>query len=241
MQIRYNKTMSQIDVIMPTYNHASFLQRAIDAILDQTFTDFTFIIVNDGSQDNTKEILDKCSDKRIEIIHNEKNKGLPASLNIGHVAGGSPYCTWVSSDNISYKNQLEVLYDYITKNNLDFVQSRWISKKEKTGEIFYQDVRKIKDNWGMATIGASFLYKRLVWETYKYDENLQCVEDLKFYLQAYLHPFKFGYIEDFLMEYHIQPNSLSGREDMSKHNALIQKIYKDVIEPYQKRNRTKSF
>jgi glycosyltransferase involved in cell wall biosynthesis len=224
--------MAEIDVIMPTYNQCDYLHRSITHILSQTFQDFCFIIVNDGSKDETKNILTKYEkNDKIKIIHNDKNKGLPASLNIGHAAGNSPYCTWVSTDNISFPDQFEKLYHKITKDNLDFVQSPWVAEIEKTGQIFYQDVRKIKSNWGMGTIGGSFLYKRIVWETYKYDEELQYVEDLKFYLQAFLHPFKFGHVEENLMKYYVQSNSLSGREDMSKHQALMDKIYQDVIKP----------
>jgi len=223
--------MSEIDVIMPTYNQCDFLKRAIDHILSQTLKYFTFIIVNDGSKDDTAKVLDEYKDERIKVITNEKNRGLPATLNIGHANGKSPYCTWVSTDNISYPNQLEKLYEKMIKDDLDFVQSLWFAKNEKTGQIWHQDTRRIKDNWGMSTIGASFLYKRIVWETYHYDENLQCVEDLKFYLQAFLHPFKFGHVDEELMEYFVQPNSLSGREDMNKHNDLIQGIYDSVILP----------
>lgn len=230
--------MSKIDVIMPTYNQCYYLQRAISHILDQTFQDFTYIIVNDGSRDETANVLQRYNDiKKVKIITNEKNKGLPASLNIGHSAGDSPYCMWISTDNISFPNQLEKLYEKITKEDLDFVQSLWIAEIEKTGQIFYQDVRKIKDNWGMGTIGGSFLYKREVWEAYKYDEGLQCVEDLKFYLQAYLHPFKFGHVDENLMKYFVQPNSLSGREDMSKHQSLMNKIYEDVIRPNKEKTK----
>jgi len=230
--------MTQIDVIMPTFNQCEFLKRAVDHILAQTFRDFTFIIVNDGSTDNTKNVLEEYKKiKNIVIIDNEKNKGLPSSLNIGHRNGDSPYCTWVSTDNVSYPSQLEELHKKITKGDLDFVQSLWVAKNVETGQIYHQDIRRHTENWGMGNLCASFLYKRKVWETYKYDEEMQTVEDLKFYLQAKLHPFKFGHVDIELVEYYIQGNSLAGRTPLSekKHKDnwtnLMSKIYKEVIEP----------
>lgn len=222
--------MSKIDVIMPTYNQAYFLKAAIPSILNQEFQDFTLIIVNDGSKDNTIDELKKYQDGRIKVISYEKNKGLPYALNYGHKNGDSPYCTWVSTDNISYKNHLAELLKVIEKDNYDFVQGKWIAKDgEKT---YYQDIRKCNDNWGYANLSPCFLYKRKVWETYNYDENMLCAEDLKFYLQAFLHPFKFGYSDEFLMEYYMQPNSLTVRGNPNrKHEDMLKEIYKTVILP----------
>ena len=225
--------MAKIDVIMPTYNQSEFLLRAIPTILEQEFTDFEFFIVNDGSCDKTKSILDEKfsgKDGRLKIIHLEKNSGLPSALNIGHRAGNSEYCTWVSTDNISYKNQLKELYYCITRGNYDFVQSRWYSVKgdEKTPK----NILNCKDNWGFGNLCPSFLYKRLVWETYKYDENMLCTEDLKFYLQAFLHPFKFGYSDEYLMEYYVQPNSLtSHRNPKRSARSMLHEIYQTVVLP----------
>ena len=198
--------MSEIDVILPTYNQCSFLNRAIDGILNQTFTNFKFIIVNDGSSDNTANILESYKSGRIHIIANNVNMGLPAALNIGHSRGASPYCTWVSTDNFSKPNHLQLLYDNIVKDNLDFIRSNFmvIDANQKS-------VSGVKKFRRIGTMGASFLYKRKVWETYHYDEKKQGLEDYKFYLQSFLHPFKIGFIEDVLVDYYRQGNSLSGR------------------------------
>jgi glycosyltransferase involved in cell wall biosynthesis len=226
--------MPKIDIILPTYNQVDYLDRAINSIMDQDFKDFKFIIVNDGSQDATSEKLKSYNgkDERIVIIDNAVNKGLPAALNIGHSQGNSPYCTWVSTDNISYKHQYQLLYDKIIEDDYDFVQSKWIVK---IGDkiIARQDIRTCHDNWGYGNLCPSFLYKRKVWMEYKYDESMLCTEDLKFYLQAYLHPFKFGHVDEFLMEYYIQPNSLTKRGNPKrKHSNMLNEIYKTVIVPH---------
>lgn len=230
--------MPEIDIILPTYNQGNFLDRAIGAILNQSFKDFKFIIVNDGSQDDTSKKLATYNgnDERLLIIDNKQNKGLPAVLNIGHAAGTSPYCTWVSTDNISYPNQMQKLLDGIKSGGFDFVQSRWYVEHPRRGRL-PTTIVDCKDNWGYANLCPSFLYKREVWETYHYDENMLCCEDLKFYLQAYLHPFKFGHIDDYLMEYYVQPNSLTFRGNPKRgHQEMLNEIYKTVVRPHELRN-----
>jgi glycosyltransferase involved in cell wall biosynthesis len=72
--------MIKVTIGMPTFNRANFLKRSIEQVLSQTFSDFEFIIYNDGSTDETVEILKSFTDKRITFI-NESNKGLPHPLN----------------------------------------------------------------------------------------------------------------------------------------------------------------
>ena len=75
----------QISVIMSVYNGEEYLPASIESILNQSFSDFEFIIIDDGSTDNTYDIIKKYQqiDSRIISIKNEKNIGLPASLNKG--------------------------------------------------------------------------------------------------------------------------------------------------------------
>ena len=227
--------MSKIDVILPTYNQELFLDISIPAILNQEFKDFTFIIVNDGSKDNTiaKLMAYASCDNRIKVIDCEINRGLPAALNIGHEAGNSEYCTWISTDNISYPNYLLELYKKI-EEGFDFVQSFYFVK-DKSGKKSFRDIRTFHDNWGYGNLTPSFLYKRGVWETYKYDENLQYVEDLKFYLQAFLHPFKFGFVEKTLVEYLCHSDSMTAKvhANLKEHDLRLNKIYEQVIKPHK--------
>ena len=83
------KTTPVISVVMSTYNRSDLLPRAIGSILNQTYKDFEFIIINDGSTDGTSDVLKSYAarDKRIRIIENEGNKGLVYSLNRGIGSG----------------------------------------------------------------------------------------------------------------------------------------------------------
>ena len=75
--------MPQVSVILPVYNAARFLREAIDSVLRQSFDDFELIILNDGSTDDTKKIIQSYTDSRIRYVENEQNSGLVFTLNRG--------------------------------------------------------------------------------------------------------------------------------------------------------------
>lgn len=70
-----------ISVVLATYNDEKYIKEAIDSVLDQTYRDFELIIIDDGSSDRTADIICSYDDKRIIFIQNERNMGLPYSLN----------------------------------------------------------------------------------------------------------------------------------------------------------------
>jgi glycosyltransferase involved in cell wall biosynthesis len=86
----------QITVLMPVFNGEAFLREAIDSILCQTFTDFELLIINDGSTDQSKEIILSYTDPRIRYIENEHNIKLIATLNKGiNLANGNTLHVWM--------------------------------------------------------------------------------------------------------------------------------------------------
>ena len=87
-----------ISIIIPTYNRADTLNRALDSILKQTFGGFEIIVVNDGSTDNTYEILKNYSDTRIKVISHTKNKGVTAAINTGFNSMNGEWFTLLGSD-----------------------------------------------------------------------------------------------------------------------------------------------
>lgn len=95
----------KVTVLMPVYNGEKYLKEAIDSILSQTFKDFEFLIINDGSIDNTQKIIEKYDDNRIRLI-NQKNKGLSEALNIGISLSKGEFIARMDADDISEKNRL---------------------------------------------------------------------------------------------------------------------------------------
>jgi glycosyltransferase involved in cell wall biosynthesis len=92
---------------MITYNNSAYLSEAINSILNQSFTEFEFIIVDDGSTDNTQSILQAYDDPRIRIITHENNQGRNVARNTALNAASGEYCAWMDSDDASLPFRLE--------------------------------------------------------------------------------------------------------------------------------------
>jgi len=122
----------KVTVLMSVYNGERYLQKAIDSILGQTFNDFEFLIVNDGSTDKTVEILENYNDPRIKIINNEKNIGLTKSLNKGLKLARGEYIARQDADDISMPERLEKELEFLGKNkNVALVGTDYFLINEK--------------------------------------------------------------------------------------------------------------
>lgn len=101
---------------MPVYNGQDYLKEAIDCILDQSYTHFEFIIINDGSKDRSDEIIRSYSDSRIKY-HNQENKGLGATLNIGLGLCTGKYIARQDQDDISHLDRFKKQVEYLEQHS----------------------------------------------------------------------------------------------------------------------------
>ncbi len=96
-----------VSIILPSYNRAKILKRAIQSVIDQTFSDFELIIVDDCSKDNTEEVVKNFHDHRIKLIRHERNKGAVAARNTGIKASKGKYVAFQDSDDEWLPQKLE--------------------------------------------------------------------------------------------------------------------------------------
>jgi len=108
----------KVSVITSTHNGERFIREAIDSVLSQSFGDFEFLIVNDGSTDLTPVILDEYAqkDKRIKIFANSECLGLTKSLNIAIKKARGEFIARMDDDDVCLKNRLEKQLDFMRKN-----------------------------------------------------------------------------------------------------------------------------
>jgi glycosyltransferase involved in cell wall biosynthesis len=104
-----------ITVLMPAYNAEKYLGNAINSILSQTYEEFEFLIINDGSTDHTQEILESYRDPRIKILHQD-NKGIGATLNIGIQLAEGKYIARMDADDESIPKRLEIQKQILDEN-----------------------------------------------------------------------------------------------------------------------------
>lgn len=105
-----------VSVLMGVYNGECYLREAIDSILSQTYRNFEFLIVNDGSTDGTDEILRSYHDPRIRVINNDRNIGLARSLNKGLALARGAYVARQDADDISRPDRLDKQLNFMQGN-----------------------------------------------------------------------------------------------------------------------------
>jgi glycosyltransferase involved in cell wall biosynthesis len=103
----------RVSVLMPVYNAGPYLAEAIDSILAQTFSDFEFLIIDDGSTDGSGEIIQSYDDPRIRYLRNERNLGLVDTLNRGIELARGPYIARMDADDISLPERFERQIDFM--------------------------------------------------------------------------------------------------------------------------------
>ena len=105
----------KISVLLPAYNAQAYLRESIESILAQTFSDFELIIINDGSTDQSLEIMTSFKDSRIRII-NQENAGLPISLNRGIRLARGIYLARQDADDISLPNRFSAKVQFLDRH-----------------------------------------------------------------------------------------------------------------------------
>ncbi|RXG26918.1 glycosyltransferase family 2 protein [Leeuwenhoekiella marinoflava] len=202
--------MPKVSIILPTYNGQAYIEEAIASILNQTFIDFELIVVDDCSTDHTPKLLEffRLQDSRIKIITNKHNLKLPASLNVGHRMAQGEYLTWTSDDNTLHSDFLERLVKVLETSGEDVVYSNFNVINDQSKHIRVYKVSPVILLPFENGIGASFLYRKEVFQKFNYNEDLHGIEDYDFWVRAANH-FKFKHTSEVLYSYRVHKNSLT--------------------------------
>lgn len=133
----------KISVVMSVYNGERYLKEAIESILSQTFSDFEFVIINDGSDDNSENIIKTFDDKRIQYFPKE-HSGLINSLNFGLEKARGEFIARFDSDDVSLPNRLEKQFNFLVQNPENVLVGTHAIKinesGENTGEFIYPPI-----------------------------------------------------------------------------------------------------
>lgn len=171
---------------MPVYNTPiAFLREAVDSILDQSFHDFEFIIIDDGSTNESKDYLDGLTDPRIRIMRNETNIGVTKSLNIGFQAAQGNYIARMDADDISLPKRFEKQFAFMESHpDVIVCGTRTVNLGESTAPVrsIMEDmssyrVRMLFSNPGPVHPTAFFRRNKLEQYHIWYDEQLIYAQD----------------------------------------------------------------
>jgi len=178
----------KISVVMSVYNGEKHLRGSIESILNQTFTDFEFIIVNDGSTDASLEIIKSYDDARIRTINNEKNIGLTKSLNKATKKARGEYIARQDADDISLPNRLELQLEFLEKHPDVALLGTGIYVIDEKGDkiekrIMHPNPKKSLLKGNRFIHGSVMLRRSVIDELGAYNETLKYSQDYELWLR----------------------------------------------------------
>jgi glycosyltransferase involved in cell wall biosynthesis len=182
------KTELLISVIMPVYNCASYVEEAVNSILNQTFTNFELIIIDDASTDNTVAVVKTFTDSRIKLISKKINQGVSRAVNDGFRLAKGKYIARMDGDDISLKNRFEKQVAILENNSKIFICASWIqffgndSKITKYKETHNEIITQLLIHCPISVSSSMFRRKEL--SNYFYDENKKSGEDYDFWTKV---------------------------------------------------------
>jgi len=209
------KSNPKISVLMSVYNGEKFISESINSILNQTYKNFEFLIVNDGSTDNSEKIIESFSDSRI-IYLPKQNTGLTKSLNYGLSRAKGKYIARIDCDDFSLPHRLEYQIKKIEKNKeLGLVASRAkIIENKKNGYTpFYtdddiQEIIKTKNPF----VHSSVLISKDYFEKINfYNESYRVTQDYDAWMRLSKIS-KISMVDDILVERHVLGDSISKKK-----------------------------
>ena len=191
-----------VSIVLPVYNGGDLLIKSIDSVLMQTYSNFEFIIVDDGSTDNTPKIIDEYAlkDSRIRVIHKENEK-LPKTLSRGFREARGEFFTWTSADNIMEDDCIEVMVSELNDfpdvgmvfanirliNELDdpIVTNKWYADKYCPEHVLLPHCMLELNTYANNYIGAAFMYRAHVAHVLEdYSAMKYCTEDYDYWMRT---------------------------------------------------------
>lgn len=180
-----------ITVLMPAYNAAPYIAEAITSVLQQSFTNFELLVINDGSTDNTENIVRNFTDGRIRLI-NQPHSGVAAALNLGLLNATAPLIARFDADDICYPQRLQRQFDFFQSYPHYVLIGSDVNYADENGEHLYKYTNTAYTHEAISNyvvsdcpfIHSSVMYKKAVaLELGGYDAKAHTFEDYRLWLQ----------------------------------------------------------
>ena len=174
-------------IIVATYNRASFLPTCIESVLNQTYTHWELIIIDDGSTDETKEVVSKYTDERV-IYRYQNNSERSSARNNGIRISSGDYCFFLDSDDWYLPNHLQVHADAISESShpVELTHSWYKNKINSEFEIFpfpEVDQKNFKLDIANFPLLPCICFHKKILAEFKFDQNLSIGEDTELFLR----------------------------------------------------------
>ncbi len=204
-----------VTVLMTVYNGAEYLDASVRSVINQTFEEFEFLIINDCSTDDSTRIIELFNDKRIVIHDNEENMGQTKSLNIGLKLAKGKYIARIDADDAALPEWLEKLVSYIREHSkyaavspgviiIDGVDKR--KNIRRVPASFHEIIFQIFYNSPMNHVSA-LMNKNMILEHGGYDESFKITQDYELWSSLIRHNYSITNIPDVLMSCRVHADS----------------------------------
>lgn len=222
--------MSQlISVIIPTFNRADLIKRAIESVINQTYGNIEVIIVDDGSTDNTEQIVKSVKDDRVKYIKQE-NSGACVARNTGIEHANGSIISFLDSDDEWELSKLEKQYDFMKENSSKAVACNYWFEKNGEKRVYISNhsekVFSIDEllDYNYVTTGSLLIEKKLLLGSGSFDPKMPRYQDWDLVIRvSRLTPIHF--IDEPLLTLHSQDISISNSTSMEKKLLAVRKLY----------------
>ena len=218
-----------ISVIMPVYNCERYIKEAIDSILNQTYANFEFFIIDDASKDQTLSIIKAYDDIRIKLVEKEVNSGLTKSLNIGLSMAKGKYIARMDVDDISLPERFAKQLSFLDSNpdyvlcgsNYSIIGSNKVVTLPKTNE----NIRLgLLESCIIAHPSVMFRNSVLLANNITYDSSTEPAEDYHLWVKL-ISKGKFYNLQEFLLQYRVHDKQISQKKFIQQRDlAVLAKI-----------------
>lgn len=177
--------LPKISIIVPVYKAEKYLHQCVDSILEQTFTDFELLLIDDGSPDRSGAICDEyaAADPRVRVFH-KPNGGVSSARNLGLDNACGEFVSFVDADDEICPRTLEICINKVIENRLDFLQFSFTRTKEyqfetNNNDIVYDRQTFIKERYYLGYVWGSIIRIDIIkTNTIRFDERIKLSEDL---------------------------------------------------------------
>ncbi len=234
--------MVTVSVVIPTYNSITYLPKTIESVLNQTFTDFEVIIIDDGSSDNTQEWISNLEDPRIKTVV-QTNQGVAVARNTGIAAASGDYIAFLDSDDLWKPTKLEKQVQCLEANPGIGLVNTWIENIDKQGNYLATvPAPEAEGNvWNqiieenLVLCGSVPMIRRCCFESVgEFDSNLLSAEDWDMWIRIAANC-SFALIREPLVSYrqHLQSKSNNLEKHLLHRLRTIDKTFESVPLPLQ--------
>lgn len=221
--------MPRVSVLMPVYNASQFLKQAIDSIIAQILPDWELVIINDGSTDKSKSIIEEYNDRRIRYYENESNLGLIETLNKGFSLCSGEFIARMDADDISLSERLEKQVLFM-QNNPHYAmcggQAQIVDNngtiKGKIFNLCDNDYLKINLLFSVPFVHPSVMIRSDIAKQYQFDKSFKHAEDYDLWCRI-ANNYKVANIADTILQYrwHTTNVSVANAKEQDEVKATI--------------------